>query len=138
MSLLAGHFSAPFLRLFGRWRGALLGIGLYTLLVRAGASVVRAAIMAGLSLFAKQVGRRQDSLNSLALVAALMALFQPGVLWDVGFQLSFNAKLGLMFYAQPLADWFERLKVHHFASNRASCWSPCSPTRPTCPSSLRL
>ena len=49
-----------FVRLLGRWRGALvavLAIAFYTLLVGAGASVVRAAIMGGLSLFARQVGR---------------------------------------------------------------------------------
>ena len=41
-------------------------IALYTLLVGATASVVRAAIMAGLSLFAAPVGRRPDGLNTLA------------------------------------------------------------------------
>ncbi len=77
-----------------RWRGALaagLAIGAYTLLVGAAPAVVRAALMGGLSLFARQVGRRQQGLNSLALVAALMAVFNPNLPWDVGFQLSFTA-----------------------------------------------
>ena len=70
MTIVAGLFAVVFGRLFGRRWGAVaavLGIGLYTLLVGATASVVRAAIMAGLSLFAAQVGRRQDGLNTLAL-----------------------------------------------------------------------
>ena len=52
--------------LFGRYRGALLaevGILFYTLLVGAGASVMRAALMGGLTLLAVQIGRRQNGLN---------------------------------------------------------------------------
>jgi hypothetical protein len=47
-----------------------LGIVLYTLLVGASPSVLRAALMGGLSLFASQLGRRQFGLLSLALVVA--------------------------------------------------------------------
>ena len=61
-----------------------------------------------LTLFAVQLGRRQDGLNTLALVAALMALFNPYILWDVGFQLSFAATLGLLLYAGPLSQSFVR------------------------------
>jgi len=100
-------FSSVFSRLLGRWRGALaavLGIALYTLLVGAEAAVVRAAILGGFSVFARQIGRRQYGLNSLAFIAALMALWNPPVLWDVGFQLSFAATLGLVLYAEPLTQ----------------------------------
>ncbi len=104
ITILAGLFSKVFSRLLGRWRGALvagIGIAAYTLLVGAGASVVRAAIMGGLSLFARQVGRRQDGLNSLGFTAAAMAFHDPFVLWDVSFQLSFAATLGLVLYGTP-------------------------------------
>ena len=53
-----------FLRLLGKRRRflavslSLLAIGFYTLLVGAGASVVRAAIMGVLGLFAVRLGRR--------------------------------------------------------------------------------
>ncbi len=47
------------------------------------------------------MGRRQDGLNSLAFTAAVMALIDPFVLWDVGFQLSFAATLGLVVYGSP-------------------------------------
>ena len=104
ISILAALFSKIFARLLGRWRGALAAavvIAIYTLLVGAGASVVRAAIMGGLALLARQVGRRQDGLVSLAFTAAVMALIDPYVLWDVGFQLSFAATLGLVLYGSP-------------------------------------
>lgn len=84
-------------------------IAIYAVLVGADAAVVRAAIMGSLSLLAALVGRRQDGLNTLTFVAALMALFNPDVLWDVGFQLSFMATLGLLLYAEPLSNAFMRL-----------------------------
>jgi len=71
----------------------------YTVLVGANAAVVRAAIMGGLSIFARQVGRQQHGLNSLGFVAAVTALFNPHVLWDISFQLSFMATLGLIWDA---------------------------------------
>jgi len=112
ITILAALFVRGFSRLLGQRRGAILaalGIALYTLLVGADAAVVRAAIMGGLALFARQVGRRQTGLNTLALTAALMALGEPLLLWDVGFQLSFAATLGLVLYAEPLDQAFRRL-----------------------------
>jgi len=112
MTIVAGLFAVLFGRLFGRRWGAVaavLGIALYTLLVGATASVVRAAIMAGLSLFAAQIGRRQDGLNTLAFVAAMMALFNPTVLWDVSFQLTFLATLGLVLYSESFSQAFMNL-----------------------------
>jgi competence protein ComEC len=115
ITILSGLFMSLWGRMLGRWRGALLAalcIGVYTILVGANASVVRAAVMGGLSLFAAQLGRRQSGINSLAFIAALMAAFHPAVLWDVSFQLSFAATLGLVLYASPLSErlstWLER------------------------------
>lgn len=109
ITILAGLFAGVSGRLLGkRWGAvaAVLGVSAYTLLVGANAAVLRAAIMGGLSIFARQFGRRQDGLNTLAFVAAVMALFNPLLPWDVGFQLSFAATLGLILYAQPFADAF--------------------------------
>jgi competence protein ComEC len=116
ITILAALFATIFGGLLGRWRGAiaaLVAIAIYTLLVGADAAVVRAAIMGGLTLFAIQIGRRQDGLNTLAFVAALMALFNPYILWDVGFQLSFAATLGLLLYAEPLSQAFIRFTSRH-------------------------
>ena len=79
------------------------------MLVGADPAVVRAALLGGLALLARQVGRRQDGINSLAFVAALMVLANPLLLHSASFQLSFTATLGLVLYAQPLTDRFVRL-----------------------------
>lgn len=111
IAILAGLFATAFGRLLGPRRGALaagLGIALYTLLVGASASVMRAAIMGCLGLLARQMGRQQDGLNSLGAAALAMCVFQPDLPWDAGFQLSFMATLGLVLYAAPLQEAFVR------------------------------
>ncbi len=118
ISIIAGLLLATLSRWLGRRRGLWLtgaGIGLYTLLVGADAAVVRAAIMGILALVALQAGRQQLALNTLAISAALMALFNPLLLWDVGFQLSFAATLGLILYAAPLSKL-----VHQWLARRVS------------------
>jgi ComEC/Rec2-related protein len=86
----------------------MLGIGLYTVLVGPSPSVLRAAIMGCFALIARQLGR-QTGINTLALTAAMMAGFNPSILWDPGFQLFFAATLGLVLYAEPLQTWFTNL-----------------------------
>ena len=112
IAIIAGIFFAFFRRLFGERRGAvvaILGIVLYTFIVGADAAVVRAAIMGSLALFARQVGRRQTALNTLLAVALLMCLWNPLYVWDVGFQLSFFATLGLILYATPFSEFANRI-----------------------------
>ncbi len=111
ITIIAGLFTLVFSRLLGRYKGAIaaaIGIILYTLLVGANAAVVRAAILGLLTLLGHLVGRRQAGLNSLTFVAGVMAVITPTVLWDVSFQLSFAATLGIMLYAEPMAEWFIR------------------------------
>ena len=122
IAIIAGIFVTLFSRVLGPRRGAItaiLGIAFYTFLVGADAAVVRAAIMGTFSIFALQVGRRQQGLNTLALVAALMAVWNPLVLWDVGFQLSFFATLGLILYGEPFQLAAENFINRHFPASNA-------------------
>ncbi|MFH2102323.1 MAG: ComEC/Rec2 family competence protein [Chloroflexota bacterium] len=108
IAIIAGLLVTVFSRLLGPRRGALaavVGIAAYTLLVGADPSVLRAALMGGLGLFARQVGRRQTALITLSFTAAVMTAINPHTLWDAGFQLSFAATLGLVLYAGPFQDW---------------------------------
>ncbi|MEN4010620.1 MAG: ComEC/Rec2 family competence protein [Bellilinea sp.] len=106
--------SALFLTLFGRllprgWAAlcAVTAISFYTLLVGANPAVVRAALMGGLAVFGRLVGRSSAGLTPLAFSAAVMCLFNPLLPWDASFQLSFTATLGLIVYAEPLQRGFE-------------------------------
>jgi competence protein ComEC len=109
ITIVAGLFSRFFSRLLNPRQGAIaavLGIGVYTLLVGADAAVVRAAVMGGLSIFAQQIGRRQHGLNAAALASLIMILLNPQLPWDISFQLSLSATLGLILYADPFAQKF--------------------------------
>ena len=110
-AIIAGLFGLLFTRWLGRWRGmlaAFAGVTFYAVLAGASAAVVRAAVMGVLALLAVQLGRRGHGINTLLFVAALMAVFNPYILWDVGFQMTFMATLGLVLYANPLDEWFRR------------------------------
>jgi competence protein ComEC len=93
-----------FLPLKWRFLPALAAIAFFTLFVGASPSVVRAAIMGALGLFALQVGRQRHSFIAILLAAFLMVAWNPKILWyDAGFQLSFLSVIGLCYLA-PLLD----------------------------------
>jgi competence protein ComEC len=89
-----------FLPLRARVIAGLCAITAFALLVGLSATVVRASIMAGLLLIASALGRTYDVLRGLLLAGAFMLLLNPYLLvYDVGFQLSFLATLGLILVA---------------------------------------
>jgi len=122
IAILAGLVAALTRRLVGPRRSlwlTLLIIALYTLLVGASASVVRAAIMGSLALLAQRLGRSSHGLGGLALAAWLMTVWNPLTLWDAGFQLSAGATLGLVLYADRLEAAFTRLAARWASPSRA-------------------
>jgi competence protein ComEC len=85
---------------------ALLGISvivLYTLLVGANAAVLRAAAMSSVVVIGGALGRKAYLPASMAFVTVLLSLHDPMVLWDVSFQLSLFAVLGIALFADPLS-----------------------------------
>ncbi|MCS7062337.1 MAG: ComEC/Rec2 family competence protein, partial [Anaerolineae bacterium] len=98
-------------RLLNKRRAALIAIPaivVYTLLVGASASVVRAALMAIIALIGQVLWRRGFTLNTLCAAAFLMLLTDPNTLYDGGFQLSVAATLGLVLYADRLTFAVQR------------------------------
>ncbi|TSC96207.1 MAG: Uncharacterized protein Athens101410_137 [Parcubacteria group bacterium Athens1014_10] len=80
---------------------------LFVVLTGARSSVIRAGIMGFLILLAEKEGRLKNSLNALVFTAALMILFNPFLLKnDIGFQLSFLAVLGIIYFY----PFFDNLK----------------------------
>lgn len=85
------------------WGGSIF-LFLFAILTGASASVVRAAVLAALFLLARYVGRRKQIIIPLIFTATLMILLNPFILrFDLGFQLSFAAMLGLVFIT-PILD----------------------------------
>lgn len=108
ITLIVALILATLIRLGFDRRQALLpllvAIGLYVLLVGAPASALRAAVMGGVVLIGQQLGRSSSIINALLIAAALLVFFDPyALLFDIGFQLSFVAVIGLVYLA-PFID----------------------------------
>ncbi|MGZ6270289.1 MAG: ComEC/Rec2 family competence protein, partial [Candidatus Limnocylindrales bacterium] len=96
---------AALLGRLGRRPRALATLGAivaYTVIVGASASVLRAALMAGVVLLARESGRGSRAAVALAWAAALMLLADPTVASDAGFQLSTAATAGLIAWSRSL------------------------------------
>jgi competence protein ComEC len=75
----------------------IIAIVCFALIVGLSATVIRASVMAVLVLLAQVLGRRYNVLRALLLAGAVMLIINPYLLiYDIGFQLSFMATLGLI------------------------------------------
>ena len=79
-------------------------IVLFIFMVGAPASAVRAGIMGIILLYAQKIGRLSNAGRIMVFAGTIMLIFNPLLLrYDVGFQLSFLAVLGLI-YIKPIFD----------------------------------
>lgn len=113
MTLIAGLLSRLLSTLWPnrKWITAglsIAAIAVYTVFVGANAPVLRAAVMSALLVIAPLLGRKTYVPASLAFAAFAMSVHDPFVLWDIGFQLSFAAVLGLALLVEPLERIFRR------------------------------
>lgn len=70
----------------------------YALMVGMAASVVRSAVMCTMFAISYMLCRQTMSLNTLGLAALLLLAMSPMNLWDIGFQMSFLAVFGIVFF----------------------------------------
>lgn len=96
-----------------------LAIVLFTILTGASPSVTRAAIMGVLVLLAYREGRFHSMTNSIVFAGAVMVALNPKILrFDVGFQLSFLATLGLIYLAPVLEEKLKKVpELWNFKEN---------------------
>jgi competence protein ComEC len=73
----------------------------YALFTGFSPSVLRSAVMLTIYILAKAFNKNSNSYNILSFTAFLLLCFDPFLLYDVGFQLSFLAVFGLI-YLQPI------------------------------------
>jgi len=109
LALICQLLQVGFMRLgrrkYAKWLKFILMVAIlwaYSLLSGASPSVIRAATMFSLALFAKNVLRQTNLYNTLATSAFVLICIDPGWLWDTGFQLSYAAVLGLVLFANRI------------------------------------
>lgn len=80
---------------------------LYAMLCGAGASVVRSVAMYVLVLIAKLLRKRYEILNLLGFAAILQIVMNPIVVFNLGFQLSYSAVVGIVWLYPKFESFFE-------------------------------
>jgi competence protein ComEC len=81
-------------------------IWFYALISGLSPSVLRSVIMLSIYIFAKSFRKDTNSYNIIAFSAFSMLLFNPFLLYDVGFQLSYISVLGLVLLQAKISSWF--------------------------------
>lgn len=80
----------------------LLFLWTFSFITGASASVLRAAVMFSFIAVGKRFFKTASVYNSLAASAFILLVYNPYFLWDVGFQLSYLAVIGILLFQQPL------------------------------------
>ncbi len=114
MTLLVGALQAMALAL--SWRRSftfglvLIILSVYVVIIGFQASAVRAAVMAVILLLSQVVNRQYDPWYVLILIAALLTALNPlSLMYDIGWQLSFLAMAGLLFWQKIFEQWLHWL-----------------------------
>lgn len=87
----------------GRLLVGLSALCFFVVLTRAQPSVLRAGVMAGLTLLGVFLGRPRSAPSLLGGAVLLLLAVQPGLVYSTGFQLSVAASAGMALLSAPLA-----------------------------------
>lgn len=82
----------------------------YGMMTGSGTSTVRAVIMYIAAVYANAAGRTYDMLSAASLAAVIMLFWNPMLLYNGGFQLSFGAVLGIVLIAGSVKKAFKITK----------------------------
>ena len=89
---------------------AIVAVWIFAILSGASPSVVRAALMLSVLQLSNIISPRYNSMNSLLFTVFVMLMFRPGYLYDISFQLSVLAVVGIagllhcVFYFVPVLN----------------------------------
>lgn len=119
------HFGLGFLRkiTWGKYPYLLVMTSIlvfYSVLTGLPASVQRASLMCIIWMIADTFSRKHHPVNTLAVAGFFILLADPNAFYDVGFQLSFLAMLGIFLWSKPIEGLYrpENRLIKHF-------WSLC-------------
>ena len=84
---------------------------LFIIMTGASATAIRAGIMATIMLLGKMTGRNYLAGRALVIAGLLMVAYDPRVIVDMSFQLSFIATGGVLFVTPKVMPWFKFLPM---------------------------
>lgn len=79
-------------------------VWIFSFITGGGPAILRAAIMITFVDIGKKLDEDSNSVNLLFVSGWFLLIFQPYLVWDIGFQLSFAAMLGLFYFMKPVQD----------------------------------
>lgn len=119
MKILGQIFSQSISILLG-----IITVLLFVIMTGAEATAVRAGIMATIMLIGRITGRKYLAGRTLLVAALLMVAYDPRVVTDMSFQLSFIATGGVLFLTPKILNWFYfipmRLGIREMVSSTVS------------------
>lgn len=92
-------------------------IWMFTCITGLPASITRAACMVTCITLGTLMNKRMSSFNNIAVSAFILLCIKPMWLFDIGFQLSYAAVLGIMICYKPLANFFY---MKNYLANKVS------------------
>lgn len=97
-------------------------VWIFSFITGGGPAILRAAIMITFVDIGKKLDEDSDSVNLLFVSGWFLLIFQPYLVWDIGFQLSFAAMLGLFYFMKPVQDvlYIKSHFIKHYI------WSPAA------------
>ena len=115
IAIVAGFLTVllPLLRVpRDRWAWVVCpALALYTVMVGARPSAVRACVMASLVLVAPAMRRRPDPICAMAAAAILILMHDPTALRDIGFLFSFTCVFGILVLTKPVQAEIKRWRI---------------------------
>jgi competence protein ComEC len=85
----------------------LICIWIYSIISGLSPSVVRASLMLTFVIFGELIGKKGSPLNTVCLSAFLLIVWDPGLIKNIGFQLSFAAVIGIVSWYRDLFSIFD-------------------------------
>lgn len=85
---------------------ALLLLWGYTMISGLSASVLRATFMFSVLAVAQLNGKNYNPINGLFFTGFVLLLINPYFIYDIGFQLSFLAMIGIFWFYKPIVKWW--------------------------------
>lgn len=80
----------------------LISVWAYATITGLSPSVQRASLMITVFIFGNLLNRDRDTYNTLAISALILLLINPQLIFNVGFQLSYVAVIGIVTFHQPI------------------------------------
>ena len=89
----------------------LIGVWLFALLTGLAPATTRASLMFSFFIIGNMFFLQRNSYNTLAASVLILLIFNPSLIYDIGFQLSYSAVLGILSLLNPLYNlipWRDR------------------------------